>query len=305
LSDTSKESSVLNTRNVSARERNHTLVLEAGLYLLRYASTRAAGNPPFIQIQPADADVDTISFMPGPGAAHQRLREPGSYLLVQATRPGALELTVCAQRTNGSLDAEVRLEKIVTEQSAYKDAFIKADDADQIEASSPDVEVLAHVSHRGDAISKQGDWVCGPSMPMPIEGFEIRWPNRPVDVDLVYSVYSGRRNRQRSREAHAGHFVGTRGKSAPLMGLTLGLKGRRASEYELRCDALFLGSQVLSKRGTEVSLSGPTGQEPLVGFRLSIASRVKSYSAMQVTNPKSAKPSGRVRVYRPASVLTS
>jgi len=69
--------SVLSSNNISARERNHTLVLEAGLYLLRYASTHAPEDPPFIQVQPSDADVGVISLMSGPGASHQRLREPG------------------------------------------------------------------------------------------------------------------------------------------------------------------------------------------------------------------------------------
>ena len=297
---------MLSSNNISARERNHTLVLEAGLYLLRYASTHAPEDPPFIQVQPSDADVGVISLMSGPGASHQRLREPGAYLLVQANRPSALDLTVCSRRADGSLDAEVRLERIITDQSGRNVVAAESDFTEPPETVQPDVEILAHVSHRGDTTCRQGEWICGPKLPMPIEGIEIRWPNKPTDVELVYTAFSGRRNQQRSRETRVGDFVGTRGKSAPLVGLMLGLKGRHASLYELRCDALFLGSQVLSRTGAEITLSGPTGQEPLVGFRLSIVP-TKTFSpksrTTQTADPISAKQGGRVRVFRRASTL--
>jgi hypothetical protein len=102
-----------------------------------------------------------------------------------------------------------------------------------------------------------------------------------------------------------GQFAGTRGKSIPLLGLTLGLKGAHASSYELRCDAMFLGSSVVSKHGSELTFSGPTGREPLVGFRLSIAAIRKNHTRVRTkTNREGVSVSqvGKVRVYRPASV---
>ena len=285
------------------------MVLEAGLYLLRYQSTHASDDPPFIEVQPSDVDLGGISLLAGPGALPDRLTSPGVYILVQAEHAGALNLTVCARQPGGSVDAEVRLERIVTATHQDDSVLPPSHDAtssrpQQGGSSTDELEILAHVSHRGDTVSGHGEWICGPDLPMPIEGFEIRWPNKPEGVELSYSGMSGRRNQHR-REMRPGQFAGTRGKSAPLLGLTLGLKGARARNYELRCDAMFLGSPVISKHGSELTFSGPTGREPLVGFRLSVAAIRNDHTRVRTkTNREwvSVNQVGKVRVYRPASV---
>jgi hypothetical protein len=143
---------------------------------------------------------------------------------------------------------------------------------------------------------------------MPIEGIEIRWPNRPAGVNLSYEVAAGLRKRERSHEIQAGQFAGSRGEALPLVGIKLRLTGPNASRYELTADALFLGSHVDSRSGQEIFLSGSTGREPLVGLRLSlttphIASTTDSTTAKR--SPVVMKQVGDVRVYRPARASAS
>lgn len=300
---------LIQERSISARERRHTIVLEAGLYLLRYQSTHALNDPPFIEVRPSDDDRGGISLLAGPRTSPDRLSSPGVYILVQAEYPGALNLRVCASRPGGSLDAEVRLERIVT--ATHQDDSVLPPSHQTISSRPSEgsssvngLEILAHVSHRGDTISRHGEWICGPDLPMPIEGIEIQWPNKPEGLELFYSVASGRRNQHR-REIPLGQFAGTRGKSAPLLGLNLGIKGARARDFELRCDVMFLGSPIVTKHGSELTFSGPTGREPLVGFRLSVAAIRKDHTRVRTkTKPKwiSANQVGKVRVYRPASI---
>jgi hypothetical protein len=241
--------------------------------------------------------------MPVPGRSGDTLTAPGECILVRAERSGALELTVCASRPNGSLEAEVKLERIATAESGAAASASKSTVRASV-VSMPALQILAHVSRRGDVEARQGSWICGPDSPLAIEGLEIRWPDKPSGVELRYGVIVGRRNRPVLEERETGQFAGTRGQAAPLLGVTLALSGARASHYELRADALFQGAAVMSKTGREIAFYGSTGREPLVGFRLSI---LQTQENPELTQPPikagavAIKQVGRVRVYRPGT----
>jgi hypothetical protein len=287
---------------VIARERRHAMSVGAGFYLLHYASSRAPDHVPTVRVTPSPAADKNIMLLPLPGRPGDSLSAPGECILIRAEQPGSLELTVCASRPNGSLEAEVRLERIAAaETGAGHDSAA----AMPLSAEAqPELDLLAHVSRRGDVPFKQGAWICGPDRPMAIEGLEIRWPGKPADVDLRYGVVIGGRDRPILEQCEVGRFAGTRGQAAPLLGVTLALCGPRARDYELRADALFHGSAAMSKSGSDIAFYGPTGREPLVGFRLSV---VKTRIEPEIVQPPikaravAMKQVGRVRVYRPGT----
>ena len=290
-------------REGSVRKRSHTVKLDSGLYVLRYVA--AADDAPLIRVKPSPADPTcAISLSSVPGGSHDGLTLPGQCILVRAEKPGALNLTVSSTRPNGSLDAEVRLERIMFSDEAVSNHLPEQAHWSAGSACQPDVEILAHVSRRGDVVGEQGEWICGPDLPMVIEGLEIRWPHKPSNVNLRYTVTVGR-NRQRLQEAVVGQFAGTRGKAFPIVGLTLALGGPGAGDYELKADSLFLGAQITSKHGSQITFAGPTGREPLVGFRLTVVqsrNRIESIQEMATPDGVVMKQVGRVRVYRPALV---
>jgi hypothetical protein len=222
--------------------------------------------------------------------------------LIRAERPGALDLTVCATQPDGSLDAEVRLERIASSELEKTDAA--ATETARPAVTSPELELLAHVARRGDVTAQRGEWICGPDSPAAIEGLEVRWPNKPADVELHYTLTVGQDHRQRLMEKTSGQFAGTRGKALPIVGITLALSGAAAAAYELCGDALFENSPVMSKSGLEIAFSGPTGREPLVGLRLGLATRKDPKLVAEADNKQAVavKQIGRVRVYRPGAV---
>jgi hypothetical protein len=279
------------------------MIVGEGSYLLRYVSAGAANHPPVVRVKASPKDGKGISLVPVTDDLGRGLRSPGDYLLVHAKRTGAIDLTVSANRPNGSLEAEVRLERIAAIEEPQKKAVAKTSVKIAARGIEPEVEILAHVSHRGDLVSAQGEWICGPDCPMPIEGIEIRWPNKPAGVSLGYEVAAGVRKRERSRELQVGQFAGSRGEASPLVGIKLHLTGPNAAHYELVADALFLGSQVDSRSGQEIFFAGSTGREPLVGLRLSIATQRHSSRTEDMARklgPMVMKQVGDVRVYRPA-----
>jgi hypothetical protein len=290
-------------RERSARERSHTMIVGIGLYVLRYVSAGAADDYPFVAVRLSPNDGHGISLMSMPGGSVDGLEAPGDCLVVRAERPGALSLTVAATQANGSLDSELRLERI----GAASDAPSRRPTPPTIRTvaarTEPKVSVLAHVSRRGDVVSEQGEWICGPDLPIPIEGLEIQWPDKPSGVDIRYTVAVSRSNQMRVLEGTVGQFAGTRGKATPIVGFDLALSGPGASDYELRAAALFLGAPIAAKSGSELTFMGPTGREPLVGVRVAIAlvgnsREIASRTAVRKSAAK--KQLGQVRVHRPA-----
>jgi hypothetical protein len=281
-------------------ERHHAMVVGRGLYLLRYVSAPSDRNYPSIAVNRHPRNND-VTLMSAPGGIDTDLRAPGDCIVVRARAPGSISLVVIADGPDSTIDAELRLERIL----AATDCKVEQRSAKVVEmkarsGGSTEVSVMAHVSRRGDVVGEPGQWICGPELPLPIEGIEIDWPHRPAGINLSYQVSTGRPLGRHALSATAGQFAGTRGKAAPLVAIELALSGPRAAEYELRADALFLGAAILSQSGRDVSFTGPSGREPLVGFRLEIiGSRRRPTPELDATKPQKKRPSRKVRVYRP------
>ena len=190
---------------------------------------------------------------------------PGEALVVRAARSGNLSVRMSASLPGGSNHAHLVLERISATAPQAALAVPRA------RPFATDIELLAHVARRGDVVSQGGEWICGPDLPMAIEGVEVRWPGKPHDIDIVVSGGHLVQGRNRSLQTvSSGVFFGSRGRAAPITSLSLAIVGSSASAYLLDCQALFLGAQVLGKSGIAIDLAGPTRLEPLVGLRLTL-----------------------------------
>ncbi len=299
-------------QNEQGRLRTHRVT--RGLFILRYVASSASNlatsiaAAPSIKVSSHNAnDVELIAW---PGASPSELLGPGDGLVLRVSRDTTIALEVMPSRAGGSVDAELHLEPV--SRLAHGGFNRSSNVASTVGRASPEIEVsgievLAHVSRRGDIVIPAGDWICGPEYPMAIEGLEIRWPHRPRGLEIATSVSVSKNGLRNLPAALTGTFAGTRGRATPITGVELSLTGERAEDFVLRSDALFLGSAVQSKRGRSISLSGPSGREPLVGLRLSIDSVSTGDTAQAVAAasiqelPKSRSnwsAGGRVRVFR-------
>lgn len=282
-----------------------TIRVGQGLFVLRYVSSKAGLNAPVVSVSASGADVAIIC----PTAGDARLVAPGDGLVVHAARDSLINVTVTPLRPNGSCDAELILERVST--TMQNQSTLAADRAIRGYSASPQaIEILAHVARRGDVVVPAGEWICGPDLPMAIEGVEIRWRDKPHGVDIVCGATINARGRRTLPDKPAGSFQGTRGRAAPITALTLTLTGPASDEFLLACDAAFLGLPVISVSGKSCILSGTTGHEPLVGLRFAVVSRSQAAQtrrdevrAVAAAAPAAApaREPNRVRVFRTPS----
>jgi hypothetical protein len=238
-----------------------------------------------------------MELMAAPGLPADTLSAPGMVLVIRSESAAEVSIVVKPAPGSHSASAELKLERLLSADIPFKEIPSRLG----IKKAPPvsNVQILAHVAGRGDVLVPSGEWVAGPEFPSQIEGLTLQWPGKPVGVDLEYGVTIGTRSGQRLPVRRTGEFAGTRGRGLPITSFALTLRGGEG--LSLQVEGLFLGAAPVVKTGHEVSLTGPTGREPLVGLRVSLLG-LQIQTASKSRNPtKTLPPSNdkdRVRVFR-------
>jgi hypothetical protein len=289
-------------------ERISSILVERGLYVLRYDSCADTMVPPTAFVKKAEGCESTLQIISAPGSVPGELSVPGSCLVVVAEAPGALHISMRRQRSQGLFDATLRLELLTSGNfrdklgeprlSVVRDAVASARGQGGGRAQdSTRFSIMGHVAHRGDIEVGPGNWIAGPDSPSPLEGIEIR-NSEFAGVSIETQVLLGGRPPKWSDWASPGTFVGTRGRRLPLAGLRFRLRGPDADQYELHAEALFLGAPILTKHGRQLELMSAAGSDPLVGLRLTLARenarQVKTSEDVLATQTRQP----RVRIFR-------
>jgi hypothetical protein len=238
--------------------------LGVGVFVVRFVRS-AASTPPTVYVH-ANPSMGVRLIT----AADENLRSTsisngGAAVVICERSGGALRIGVQPAESNGSVDAEITVEPIHAVPSAKR------------AAREPQIEtpvrrksaVMAHVARRGDVAADMMDWVGGPDLPAQIEGIALALPDGSAGLELVYRVKlaAAGGGPGETKEGRDGGFAGSRGQARPVVELEVELRGPRSDEFILSCECLFLGAHVVSRKGSFVSFRGPTGREPLVGFR--------------------------------------
>jgi hypothetical protein len=269
--------------------------VERGLLLVRYATADDESRPPRVAIVVNPKFQRDIELVLSPDHQEAVLWQPGSCLVVRASEPGQLLVEVIPADVGGSTAATVKIETLTQGEAETATARQWTDNVDLRRLG-----ILGHVAGFGDVVVREDEWVAGPNAPARIEGLSIDWPGKPNNLDIRYSVKLARPHAASGRVTRLGGYAGTRGRALPIVGITLELTGSGAPGFQLSGEAAFLGAPLTRVTGKKVTISGPTGREPLVGFRL----RLDDNSApLQPELPTAAevKSSSRVRVFRPAA----
>ena len=252
--------------------KQKTVTVNKGLYALFYDTAEDVFAPPAALVSVEPGSSGRLALILEPDASDAVLLEPGSCLVIRATDVGQFRIEMVPARQNGSTAATIKLQMLTKQPGATKEAHIPASEPNQSPRTLDinDLRVVGHVAGIGDVTVKAEEWIAGPSAPSQIEGFAIEWPGKPDDVEIRYAAKIGGETPVMTNLVSSGAYAGARGRTLPLVGLTIELSGPGARRYQLAVEALFLGSPKVRVTGEHVVVRGPTGNEPLVGIRLGL-----------------------------------
>ena len=276
-------------------KQRKSVEIDRGLFLIRYATAEDESQPPKITVTAEGASKGAISVLTHPDEDAATLWRPGSCLVVRALQPGALSVEIAPRPNSFSRAASVRVETLSQGDPGLPTG---ADVARRSLSNVSDLILVGHVAVIGDVRVTSGEWLGGPKAPSRIEGISIEWPGRPDDITLRYAVTTARPHAASQRVVELGAYAGTRGRSLSLVGIALELSGAAAADRRLSVDATFLGSPIVHRVGSRVSLAGPTGREPLVGLRLGLEQIGAREQPTPAIAPVGRAAAGRVRVFK-------
>jgi hypothetical protein len=286
-------------------ERRKIADIDRGLFLVRYAAAEDKVRPPTVTVnvdpmRKTDVSIwgHTFWFMEEvlvvlhPNHSNAVLSQPGSGLVVRATNPTQIIVEVTPSQQNGSSAAIVKIAPLT-----QREAISVPEPATKSAVVGGGIRILGHLAGIGDVFVSADEWLAGPTAPSRIEGIAIEWPGKPNDLNIRYSVKTAKPQTSSDVMMDPGHYAGTRGRALPVVGVSVEISGPGASRYEILAEAIFLGSSRLNAKGRRVVLAGPTGREPMVGFRL----RVQELNMMSQPVPSPLRnrgSNGHVRVFR-------
>ena len=278
--------------------------IDKGLVIVRYATAVDEIRPPKIEVLVNPKDEKHIEIISNPLHSEAVLWQPGACLVVRAMQPGKLIVEVIPLGDDGSTAATVKVEMLsqgeTSEARLAPPATAAAVGAGYSSGAKSHVNldslrIIGHVAGIGDVTARADEWVAGPSAPARIEGLSIVWPGKPDDLDIRYYVKLARPHAVSGRMMGLGAYAGTRGRALPIVSIRLEMSGAAASSFRMVSEAAFLGAPIARTSGKQIEMSGPTGREPLVGFRLRLD---EINIPLQPVLTPTARSQGRVRVFR-------
>lgn len=265
-------------QQIQRKQKN--FALQRGLYVVRYEAAIDASQPPLVSILCEAGRNEVILH---PEQSRPTMSAPGQALVLRAMETGSVQVEISSAGALSTLDATLKFEPLrrdmapagIPELPAIGPAapYLAAAPA-PMPAQPVAIQILGHVARLGDVNVGPDEWLGGPSAPARIEGFLVRWSGRPAGVQLRYAATVAGQRPGEARLADLDEFTGTRGRGRAVLGFMMELVGPDARNYALNVEALFLGSPARRFSGQSVTAGGPSGREPLVGLRISIASQL-------------------------------
>jgi hypothetical protein len=257
---------------------NSIITLQPGMYILRHPQTgmpalsvsRAATNP---------GHTGRIEALYTPNT-HGGVLRTGKDCIVMQVLDGPADLLVTAY-----------LERAGAAVPALKVDKIKLDDEPtSVAIPAHGISLVGHIERVGDAIAATGTPLGDPSGERRLEGFQVMWPDKPANVDVMYSAQI--EGAGESPEVGTGRFCGTRNAARSITGVKFTLAGEGAAGYELAGEARFAGGHNAPIQSGAM-VAGPSGAEHLTTLQLRVEKKGAAGKQAK-NNPWEASPRTRV-----------
>jgi hypothetical protein len=142
--------------------------VDKGLLLVRYATAENESRPPRVKVVVNPKHQKNIELLLSPDHSDPVLWQPGSCLVVRASRPGQLFVEVIPIDDEGSVAATVKIEPL--SQGRVVTAIQQPSNS---ETEFNRVRLIGHVAGSGDVFAGADEWIAGPDAPTRIEGLSF------------------------------------------------------------------------------------------------------------------------------------
>jgi GT2 family glycosyltransferase/glycosyltransferase involved in cell wall biosynthesis len=157
------------------------------------------------------------------------------------------------------------------------------------------IEVMAHISNRGDVAFADGYWAGAPAEGLPIEAFQIRAREGIAPKDLEYKALTA--SGVETPWVSSGEFCGTRGAGLPLVGFAVRTKGDGGEEFDCEYRGAFRSGKIVGPVTNGAPCRSTEREDPLVAVQLTIVRRSKATKFAARAEPPPTAPE---RVQEPA-----
>lgn len=137
--------------------------------------------------------------------------------------------------------------------------------------SATGISLIGHIETIGDVLASPLGILGNPNNSLRLEGFQIVWPDKPIGVEITYSV--GIEGLGLMPPSNIGSFAGTRGEARRINEIVIGLTGENLNDLSLSGTAYFSGG-FEAPIANNLRISGPSGLEHLVALELNVASKL-------------------------------
>ena len=233
------------------------VLMQPGMYILRHPKGGAVPvsvcRAPNAANTPNNGKMEILSTPKTQGSV---LRDGADCILMQITE-APVELLLSAIVDAPGVVPSLRIDKVALDTEIPEPA--------RLEISPNGLAIIGHIESKGDVVANSGEVLGDPAAGNRVEGFQIMWPDRPEDVDLLYSiVVEGVGAMPMTR---SGNFCGTRGEAKRITEVTFALTGPKADQFQLEGLAYFSGGFTLPV-ASGMPLGGPSGVEHLTALSL-------------------------------------
>lgn len=243
----------------------NVMQLPTGMYVVRLGCEALQEGQGVSFSMAPNLDKGTADFFNSTGGQQNVLVDPEQSIIIRV-EGGSATILVASITQEGLLKPVVRVDRITSllEKHTNKSAEVEQ------------VSLLGHVEWKGDIKAGADGWLGNRQALARIEGFSITWENRPKDVDIAYSCRV--KGMGQTPVSLSGGFVGTRGRAAPIVGVSMSLVGLNAEAYELQAKALFADGVDEQHITSGAECQGPTGNDQLVALQVQIVRRIARFA---------------------------
>jgi hypothetical protein len=236
--------------------------------------------------------------------SHGSVLRDGADCIVMLVTQAPVELVVCAYMANsGSVVPALKIDQVGLDAPTVAPALGIPKDVlkpanKPIEISPDGISIIGHIQSVGDVVVSHGDQLGDPATDLRLEGFQIMWPNRPKEVDLVYGV--SLEGSGATPLVKTGQFCGTRQEARRITEVSFALVGPDAHQFQLEGTAYFSGG-FRTPVQSGMALSGPSGLEHLTSICLTASPAMPTQQVSRA--PKNAwDESPRTKVFKAKAV---